>query len=197
MIHAPAIQNDRKRGPLAAAHRVVPGFTRVHLAQMFASHGFTYGAEVGVADGRYSLTLLQTIPNLRLVCVDPWEPYRGNTRGGPREQHERNYRLAQERLVPYGAMLVRSKSMDAIRLVAPESLDFVYLDANHSYRYIRNDIAEWSTRVRRSGVIAGHDFYEFRDGGVVEAVTEFTQENGITDWAITDEREPSFWWAKR
>src|SRR5688572_1980668 len=99
----------RKYGPVEHLHRVVPGFTRAGLAREFARRGFTKGAEIGVADGRFSLTLLEAIPNLSLVCVDPWVKYQGNPRGGPQEQHDGNYQHATERLAPYapGVMFKR------------------------------------------------------------------------------------------
>lgn len=196
MIEALAIRGDRKRGPIEAAHRVVEGFTRKHLAELFCQRGFTSGAEIGVADGRNSLTLCDAIPGLQLLCVDPWAPYKGNQRGGPSEQHARNFQKATERLTPYQATLLRMKSADAAFTVAPRSLDFVFIDGNHAYEYVRTDLQVWSEKVRPGGVVAGHDYFNFAGAGVVKAVNEFTATHGITEWWLTDEREPSFWWVK-
>lgn len=194
----PATYNGKaKHAPFEHFLRVQPGFTRVHLAGMFAKRGFTTGAEVGVADGRYSLTLCKNIPNLSLLCVDLWAPYHGNRRGGPQEQHERNYALAVERLAPYQARLRRGYSLDVVREVPLDSLDFVYIDANHAFDYVMCDIIEWAKRVRSGGIVAGHDFYWFDGAGVVEAVEVYTKAHRITDWYVCDEREPSFWWGKR
>lgn len=193
---SPYIRGDRKRGLLRHAPRVRPNFTRADLARLFAEKGYTSGAEIGVADGRYSLTLCQSIPNLRLLCVDPWMPYDGNRRGGPIEQHERNYVLAQQRMSPYGAQLVRAKSVDAAPLVADGSLDFVYVDGNHARSFVLADLEAWSPKVRMGGTIAGHDCYEFNGAGVIEAVEEFTARNHVDDWVLCDEREPSFFFTK-
>lgn len=190
------IRNDRKHGPSAAAHRVRAGFTRTDLAVMFLNNGFTKGAEIGVADGRYSLTLCQANPNLELLCVDPWMVYRGNPRGGPSAQHAFNLELAKRRLTPYRATLVKGFSMDVVQNVPLESLDFAYIDGNHCYEHVLNDLTEWSKRVRCGGIVAGHDFYEFQWAGVIEAVNEYTVAQGITDWWLCDEREPSFFWVK-
>lgn len=192
MIDAPAIRGDRKRGPLTAAHRVVPGFTRVHLAELFRDRGYTRIAEIGVADGRFALTLCQTIPDIEYIGVDPWQPYKGNRRGGPIEQHERNYAMAQERLKPFNATLVKSGTAS----VLTDRLDAIYIDGNHAYEYVRNDLHHGAYIVRSGGIVSGHDYYEFGGAGVIEAVNEFTEEHGITDWHLTDEREPSFWWTK-
>jgi len=187
----------RKYGPSEHLHRVVPNFTRADLAKDFARRGFTTGVEVGVADGRYSLTLCQSIPNLKLFCVDPWAPYQGNPRGGPASQHERNYALAKQRLEPFGATLIRKHSVEAVLEFAPESLDFCFLDGNHGLPWVVSDLVQWGMRVKHGGIVAGHDFYHFKGAGVVEAVVAYTETHGIKDWHLCDEREPSFWWVKQ
>jgi hypothetical protein len=192
----PAIRDDRKRGPLAAVHRVRSGFTRKHLAELFRDVGVQRMAEIGVADGRYSELLCETIPGLRLLCVDPWAPYTGNRRGGPIEQHQRNYARATERLAPYQASLIRQKSEVAVMSVPDESLDAVYIDGNHAYQFVLQDLLLWGQRVKRGGIVAGHDYYHFNGAGVVEAVNFYTSVNRISDWWLCDEREPSFWWIK-
>ncbi len=187
----------RKYGPPEDLHRVVPGFTRAHLAQEFAKRGYTKGAEIGVADGRYSLTLCQAIPNLELMCVDTWAPYPGNPRGGPREQHEKNFALAHARLLDYNVQFLREPSAKAVTHVPHYSLDFVYIDANHSLPYVTHDLVQWGMRVRKGGIIAGHDYYHFKHAGVVEAVRAYVACHNLTDWHLCDEREPSFWWVKQ
>jgi hypothetical protein len=193
---APDYHKRDKSAPPEFRHRVVPGMTRRMLAELFYARGFRKGAEIGVADGRYSLALCQENPNLELLCVDPWLKYKGNPRGGPQEQHDGNYLLAQQRLSPYKTTLVRKKSMDAVIDVPMESLDFVFIDGHHGYQYVLDDLTEWSKRVRSGGVVAGHDFYHFRHAGVVEAVVEYTQAHGIEEWFLCDEQECSFWWLK-
>lgn len=185
-----------KHAPEPYRHRVRAGFTRKALAQWLGQQGYRTGAEIGVADGRYSTVLCEQIPDLRLLCVDPWRPYRGNPRGGPAEQHDGNYARAAARLAPYHARMMRAQSMDAVREVPEASLDFVYIDGHHSFDWVMQDLIEWSKRVRSGGVVAGHDFYHFRWAGVVEAVAAYTTAHGIADWWLCDEREPSFWWVK-
>lgn len=52
-----------------------------------------------------------------------------------------------------------------------EGLDFVFIDADHSYGSVRADIAAWLPKVKSGGIIAGHDFApEFP--GVIQAVSE-------------------------
>ncbi len=196
-LEARYIGDDRKRGPIEWEARVVPGFTRKHLAELFRDRGYTRIAEIGVADGRFALTLCQTIPDIDYIGVDPWAPYSGNRRGGPLEQHVRNYNRALERLRPFNARLMGQTSVAVGLRLEADTLDAVYIDGNHAYEYVRTDLQVWSDKVRPGGIVAGHDFFQFAGAGVIRAVTEFTTSKGITDWHLTDEREPSFWWTKK
>lgn len=196
MLASTYIRGDRKRGPLAYADRVRAGVTRRDLAQLFGEMGLRWIVEIGVADGRFALTLCQSIPGIHYVGVDPWRPYKGNTRGGPAEQHEGNYRLAQTRLAPFSGRLLRMTSQEAAQEFPLGSIDAVYIDGNHAGDYVMRDLMTWAPRVRSGGVVAGHDFYHFERAGVVDAVVTYTKVHGITDWSLTDEREPSFWWVK-
>jgi predicted O-methyltransferase YrrM len=185
-----------KHAPPEFADHIKAGFRRGDLAALFAAQGYRRGAEIGVADGRFSLVLCQTIPDLHLLCVDPWRAYAGNPRGGPQAQQDRNYLLARERLAPYEVTFYRAMSVQAACEVAEQSLDFVYIDGHHGYDYVLSDLRAWSPRVRPGGMVSGHDFYHFRWAGVVEAVTEVIQQTGIQTWWLCDEREPSFWWVQ-
>lgn len=155
-----------------------------------------FGAEIGVADGRFSEFICQTIPHLKLICVDPWDTYSGNTRGGGKDQQHGNFELAKKRMKDYDVTFLRKKSTEAVFDVQDESLDFVYIDGNHDYDFVMEDLIGWSRKVKPGGLIAGHDYYHFTNSGVIEAVDDFTTAHGIRHWFLTEEREPTFYWLK-
>ena len=64
-----------------------------------------------------------------------------------------------------------SQSWDAARLFKDESIDFVFLDADHVYESIKRDIQAWLPKVKKGGVIAGHDYCDVHPG-VIQAVDE-------------------------
>lgn len=177
--------------------------TRADLARLFAERGYRRGCEVGVADGRYSLLLCETIPGLTLFCVDPWARTPGNRRGGGNDQHARNLELARQRLAPYDARFDRRVSLEAVQDHNDGSLDFVFIDANHDFDFVMRDLIEWTPKVREGGIVSGHDYYHFDRSGVVEAVDAYTAAHGIT-FALTTEKgpadshrlEPSYWWTR-
>ena len=153
---------------------------RTELARYFTTLGFKVGAEVGVFAGEYSRRLCQIIPDLQLFCIDPWK-----------NMPER-YAEAQAKLAPYNAKVIRKTSLDAVREFDDNCLDFVYIDGEHSYESVKEDIEAWTPKVRKGGIVAGHDYYYTRAGniGVILTVNQYTKEHGykleLTDWDIAD-----------
>lgn len=175
---------------------------RSELAKYFNELGFKVGAEIGVLGGSYSVVLCQAIPGLKLYCIDKW----GEDERRYRKYHLRKFEEAKLRLAPYNCTLIRAFSMEAVKGFADESLDFVFIDADHHYENVKDDITEWSKKVRKGGIVSGHDYYEFKSGqaGVVEAVDEYVKEHGIklelTEWDMSkrnkDHRIPCWWFVK-
>ena len=165
---------------------------RNHLAELFFELGYTRGAEIGVEFGRFSRVLLGSNPNLTLLCVDPWTAY---SRASQRRQNK-YYAYVQNKLAPYKHELIRKTSMDALTVVPDESLDFVYIDAAHDFDNVMKDIIGWVHKVKKGGIVSGHDYCNFYDGGVVYAVNAYTQAHNIQQWYVTREHGPSFFWVK-
>ena len=168
------------------------GYGRKHLAEMFGEIGFNRGAEIGVRLGRFSQCLLDANPDLMLYCIDPWGQYHGV----PQARQDRLYRQAVERLTPYNVKILRKSSMDALADIEDESLDFVYIDGNHTFDYCCPDIIFWSRKVKSGGIVACHDYLPFRWNGVIQAVDSYTHCHHIDPWFVTKEREPSVYWVK-
>lgn len=58
----------------------------------------------------------------------------------------------------------KKTSMEAVNDFPPRSLDFVYIDADHRFPFVAEDIYYWYWRVKRGGIIAGHDYSDTRPG---------------------------------
>lgn len=170
----------------------IPNMKRSELALIFRALGFKRGAEIGVRKGDFSLVFCKRIPDLELLCVDIWDAYYHFSADSGAEHYE----IAKERLGKYNATLIKKPGQVAALDVEDESLDFVYIDADHRFDYVMEDIITWSRKVRPGGIVSGHDYWRFRNGGVVPAVDTYTHEHRIYDWYITDEKHASFFWVR-
>jgi len=143
----------------------IPNTNRETLAQLFFEMGFTKGAEVGVERGMYSEILLRNNPNLHLYSIDAWRAYKGYRDHVTQEACDALFQETAHRLAPYQDRntLIRKYSMEAIGDFEDESLDFVYIDANHEFQHVVDDICEWQKKVKVGGIVAGHD-YIYRKG---------------------------------
>lgn len=175
---------------------------RIELAAHFKSLGFTKGAEVGVCTGRYSKILLQSIPGLQLLGVDPYLPYGGGGSFRQLDTHYGNFQQAHQLVEQYpNYLLVVARGHDVAQWLPDGSLDFVFIDGIHDYENAYRDITDWAPKVRRGGIVSGHDYYLTERMRVKEAVDDYAREHGIevqsTEWdeeAFRDDRQPDWWW---
>ncbi len=152
------------------------------LSEMFPN-GPREGAEVGVLAGRTSLELLEAFPALRLRMVDHWGGQASLDRTGS-VGSQKSLTLARTNTKAYAArrMLMRHDSLKAARRVADASLDFVFIDADHTYKSVRADLAAWAPKVKPGGLLCGHDYLsvlpDSRPNGVQQAVDEYATTTG-------------------
>jgi hypothetical protein len=178
--------------PPKSTHRnepmVIPDMDRDEFAEMLCHLGCKVGAEIGVEQGRFSEVLCRAIPRLRLYCVDSWARYSHYRDHVSQDKLDGFYRATEERLKLHDAILVRGYSADVVKQFKSCSLDFVYIDANHSLPYVINDIWLWGERVRPGGIISGHDFIQYKQESiqchVVQAVGAWTEAYRINPWFV-------------
>ena len=140
-------------------------FKRNDLGGLFKELGYETGAEIGVYTGHYSEVLCQGNPGVKMYCIDPWKVYE-TEEIEPYAQDQKAlskfYAEAKKRLAPYNCEIIRKTSMEAVKDFKPDSLDFVYVDANHDFENVLEDLEEWSKIVRKGGMVAGHDYGHFK-----------------------------------
>lgn len=166
----------------------IPNFGRDQLAELFNELGFKLGVEIGVERGRYSETLMKANPELTLYGIDPYKAYKGYTDFVRQSTIEKNKAEAHERLKPFkNYHFIEQFSVPASVGFKDESLDFVYIDGNHDFQNVVNDLAVWSKKVRKGGIISGHDYYNHRGPThihVYQAVNSFTEAWKIHPWFV-------------
>jgi hypothetical protein len=185
LIRKFSISPQRLRAPMPIELR---DFHRNDLAQLFAELGFKRGAEIGVAEGNYSEVLLKANPECELLLVDPWHAYSDNPQNKTKEKHEFAYNETKRKIAPYqNARMVVGYSMDVVRDVADNLLDFCYIDGHHSYPFVMADIIEWTKKVRSGGIVSGDDVYRLNEkwgAGPMEAIYDYTRAMRINPWFL-------------
>lgn len=174
----------------------IPDCSRDDLPEFFVEMGFKVGAEIGVYKGEFSEKIARS--GLTLYAIDPWQIYKGfeNQRGQARLDFQ--YEHTKRVLTPYpNAKIIRKTSMDAVEDFEDGSLDFVYIDANHEFRYIAEDLAEWTKKVRKGGIVAGHDYFFVKTGTgaqiwhVAHVLKAYIGAFGITNWYLLGRKDTS------
>jgi predicted O-methyltransferase YrrM len=159
----------------------IKGMGREKLYQLFNELGYCYGAEIGVRDGENASTMFHTIPNLHLFLVDPW--FYIETSRITKTYHDRALRRMKNR----AATIYHMTGDAAAQKVADNSLDFVFIDGDHSYDGCMLDIILWSRKVKSGGIVSGHDYIYKRQGeGVKRAVDNYVVNHKINPWFLTD-----------
>jgi len=131
----------------------IPDCGRKDLAVFFSETGRKVGVEVGVYHGEYTKILCEA--GLKVYGVDHWHDYNGYTR--PKHKLPSREQTATN-LKGYDCTLIDKFSAEALLDFEDESLDFVYIDANHTLPYVVADIFGWERKVKKGGIIAGHDY---------------------------------------
>ena len=145
------------------------------------------GCEIGVSRGENSKRLLKTLSIKKLYLVDPWIEYEEDN---VKVSYENCEKIARKRLKPWSdkVVIIKGYSIGVAKHI-PNNLDFVYIDGNHQYEYVKQDIELYYPKVKKGGIIGGDDFCG-NQIGVIRAVLEFVDKNNlklhsrINDWWI-------------
>ena len=145
------------------------------------------GVEVGVHRGDFSAEILEVVSPRMLHLIDPWkhEPapeysaalYGGRASGAQDEMDERYQgvlaRFAEE--IARGEIIVHRATSNVVLAQLPDaSLDWVYIDGNHRYEFVVEDLELSLAKTRPGGLVTGDDYAEggWWEGGVKRAVDE-------------------------
>lgn len=120
-------------------------------------------AEIGVNKGETSLLFRNLFPQAELYLIDPWSlstDYIGS--GTPISRKIKHYEKAYCAVSSQFANdpsvhILRMGSAQAAKLT-PNDFDLIFIDANHEYLHVKEDILSWLPKLRPGGILAGHDY---------------------------------------
>jgi len=154
----------------------------LELASQAAPRGVV--VEVGVAGAHFTKQILATWPTCsRLYAVDCWGPFDGNHITDD-DQEQRFQQVTKDLAGFENVTIVRKYSHIAAADVADESIDFIYIDADHSYAAVLLDLQSWFPKLKQRGIMAGHDY---GTESVKSAVDDFGVKNKLDVRATTAE----------
>lgn len=145
---------------------------RYEFGHLLTVLGYRKAIEIGTDLGTFACHLLDHW-NGELLCVDDFRAYEWNE-----YRRDCDKIIAATRLAKYGGRgRVVQATSDELSGSLPdwyrEQLDFVYVDADHDYDSVLNDLNVWWPLITDRGMIAGHDYDIERHPDVVRAVDEF------------------------
>ena len=128
-------------------------------------------AEIGCYAGESSELFAQKVS--KLYCIDTWM----STKGSRLDAFYKDFNEAEnafDRVVekyPNKIIKLKGTSLEYARWFKDSYFDLVYIDADHGYEAVCVDIKAWLPKIKKTGIISGHD-YTSRWGGVRKAVLD-------------------------
>lgn len=159
-------------------------------------------AEIGVFKGKFSAKILSRTKPSRLTLVDAWDTgvERGHIPRLKRLEAARFDKLATSlpRRLKWRSPATRIESCRSLSVPAADrypdgELDWIYIDADHSYEGALADLRAWAPKLREDGLILGHDFTDQTDSfGVIRAVADFVGATEYRFLCLTTDYFPTF-----
>jgi len=153
-----------------------------YIARKYNRPSNLVGVEIGVYRGDNAAYILLTLDMKKLFLIDPYleyKEYKNNPGWEGRVQTDFNnfLEIATSKLKPYQEKVefIKKKSEDAAPDV-PDGLDFVYIDGNHEYDFVKRDIDLYYPKLKEGGVLGGDNL---EMSGVSRAVIEFVANHSL------------------
>lgn len=137
------------------------------IEKFIRKNKFKIGAELGVWKGRTFKHLINTFSDLKIIGVDLYSPQldsKGPEKWIPGENgHEWDHENYYTDLIEFckknndRGIIIRDYTFNAAKMIENFSLDFVFIDADHSYESVKKDIEDWDPKVKPGGIVFGHD----------------------------------------
>jgi predicted O-methyltransferase YrrM len=144
---------------------------KLWLDQLIKENNFKLGAELGVHEGVTHMYLLDRNPSLTMIGVDL---YQG--------KQAKYWDVVSPKLMSAGvrSRFYKENTVAAAKNVTDDEIDFVFIDADHTYKGVKADILAWMPKVRKGGYVTGHDC---DNKNIKKALVEIFGEGGYeTAW---------------
>lgn len=162
-------------------------------------------AEIGVSKGGNLRGMIRCEPELA-VAIDTWKSSEYYSFWSDEVFEERYKKVCRMALLNRCILPIRMDSLSAAELFPNDYFDFIYIDAQHDYKSVKQNINAWWPKVKEDGFLSGHDYHQglwtFVENenripvtievGVKQAVDEFAEELDRDVFVFTENRAKSW-----
>lgn len=178
------------------------------LHKLFKDRPHKYGCEIGVNNGITTSYLLKNLPTIeRYYAVDPWlarykmynkKLYKWTAKGNKKRWVDVMQSFFENTFNDRNRVcLLRTFSVDGVKFFEDEYFDWIFIDANHEYPYIKENLELWTPKVKIGGLVTGHDYGnpkgKHKGWGINKAVDEFVEKN---DFKLNVEDNYVYWFER-
>ena len=155
------------------------------------------GVEIGVFKGEFTDKILEIVNPIGLYLVDPWiGTINSGDKDGNNMQAIQGESYFEQFIVPkykHNPNITIMRNFSSIlETFEDNTFDWVYIDGDHSYDGVQFDLSVALAKVKKNGIITGHDYTTHMFPGVVKAVDEFCLHNNFEIQYITEDICPSY-----
>lgn len=160
------------------------GFSGLGLVPVYEKLGNDLvGVEIGVDKGESTFQFIEQCPNIKKIyAIDPWRAYDASFKTKIQSNMDANYETTKNRLKKYTDIdkikIIRKPSLEAVSMFDDNFFDWSFIDGDHSEEAAFADMQAWYPKIKRGGVLAGHD-YRTKDIAVRAAVKRFSELHGL------------------
>lgn len=147
------------------------------VIERYGETGSVVGLEIGVASGWTMNHFLSRLPKLKLTGIDPYIGYMDGNIEIRQETLDAQYLAAKDNISEFKrrGKILKGLSEEFVDLFGDETLDYIFIDGDHSYDGVLKDCELYFSKIKKGGIFAGHDWCL---DGVRRAVNEFKERNG-------------------
>lgn len=162
------------------------------FTNIYNAFNYKTGAEIGVWQGTMARGVLENVSSLeKYYLVDPWKHLENWNKPFNKQnsEFERVYNVAMKATEQWASkrVVMRGESIKMAANIEDDSLDFVYIDGDHTARGTMIDVLSWWPKIKLGGVLFGDDFVDSMQHGtkhsptMVKSVGKYTIFTSLTD----------------